>query len=175
MSPVSLAARAAARDGPSPASTYPRALYKALVAVGFDMPLTGGILVTVADGDKAEALPLIEGFAALGFPIYATGGTALFLSQNGVANVQTARKISEGTPNLLDLIHGGKIGLLINTISKDKKIEREGATIRRASVERGVPCLTSLDTARALLLALSSHPTADEGLGVRTVDEYLAG
>ncbi|MBC7805007.1 MAG: carbamoyl-phosphate synthase large subunit [Akkermansiaceae bacterium] len=156
-------------------STYPRALYKALVACGFDMPLTGAILVTVADDDKAEALPLIEGFSALGFSIYATGGTATFLQQNGLPDVQTARKISEGSPNLIDLIQGGKVGLLINTISKDKKIEREGAQIRRASVERGVPCLTSLDTARALLLALSSHPTASDGLGVRTVDEYLAG
>ncbi len=156
-------------------STYPRALYKALVACGFDMPLTGAILVTVADGDKAEALPLIEGFAALGFPIYATGGTAAFLQQNGLPDVQTARKISDGSPNLIDLIQSGKVGLLINTISKDKKIEREGAQIRRASVERGVPCLTSLDTARALLLALSAHPTVNDDFGVRTVDEYLAG
>ena len=156
-------------------STYPRALYKALVAVGFDMPLTGAILVTVADEDKAEALPLVEGFVKLGFVVHATGGTAAFLTQNGVPNVQTARKISEGSPNLVDLIQSGTVGLLINTISKDKKTEREGAQIRRASVERGVPCLTSLDTARALLLALSSHPTTTDDLTVRTVDEYLKG
>ena len=70
------------------------------------------------------------------------------------------------------MIQGGKVALLINTISKDKRIEREGAQIRRASVERGVPCLTSLDTARALLLALKSYRDGHT-LTVRTVDEYL--
>ena len=157
------------------AEDYPRALYKALLACGFPMPLTGAILVTVADDDKAEVLPLVAGFQALGFPIHATGGTAAFLRASGLGDIQTANKISEGSPNLLDLIYSGKIGLLINTISRDKKTEREGAQIRRASVERGVPCLTSLDTARALLLALRSHPTGNDFLGVRTVDEYLAG
>jgi carbamoyl-phosphate synthase large subunit len=150
---------------------YPRALYKALVAAGLDMPIKGGLLATVADADKEEALPLLKEFAALGFPVYATRGTADLLRANGV-EAEAVNKISEGTPNLIDLIHGGTIGLLINTISKDKRIEREGAQIRRASVERGVPCLTSLDTARALLLALQSYQNSDT-LEVRTVEEYL--
>ena len=127
-------------------TTYGRALYKALVASGLDMPLKGGVLVTLADSDKAEALPLIQEFADLGFPIFATFGTAKFLSESGIA-AQPVAKISEGSPNLLDLLHGGSVGLLINTLSKNKRIEREGAQIRRASVERGIPCLTSLDTA----------------------------
>jgi carbamoyl-phosphate synthase large subunit len=161
------------------ADTYPHALFKALVASGFNLPLLatpgqrGGVLATVADADKAEALPLLREFADMGFTLYATGGTARLLQDNGIT-VETVRKISEGTPNLLDLIHGGKVGLLINTISKDKRIEREGAQIRRASVERGVPCLTSLDTARALLLSLKAYNDGEE-LTVRTVDEYLKG
>jgi len=93
------------------------------------------------------------------------------LNEAGVV-AEAVNKISEGTPNLIDLIHGGHVALLINTISKDKRIEREGALIRRASVERGVPCLTSLDTARALLLALQSY-RGEDTLSVRTVDEYL--
>ena len=155
------------------AEDYPRALYKALVASGLDMPLKGAVLATIADSDKEEALPLLQEFAALGFPLYATAGTFGFLHSAGVESEQV-HKISEGTPNLLDLIHGGKIGLLINTVSKDKRVEREGAQIRRASVERGVPCLTSLDTARALLLALRSYQEGGDMLTVRTVDEYLS-
>ena len=153
------------------AEDYPGALYKALVATGLNMPLTGALLATVADVDKAEALPLLKEFADLDFKIYATAGTAALLNEAGIP-AESVRKISEGSPNLLDLIHGGKVALLINTISKDKRIEREGAQIRRASVERGVPCLTSLDTARALLLALKSYRDGHT-LTVRTVDEYL--
>jgi carbamoyl-phosphate synthase large subunit len=153
------------------AEDYPGALYKAMVAAGLDMPISGALLVTVADADKAEALPLISELAELGFPVYATAGTAKMLNDAGIP-AESVNKISEGSPNLIDLIYSGKVGLLINTISKDKRIEREGAQIRRASVERGVPCLTSLDTARALLLALKSYRNG-ETLGVRTVDEYL--
>jgi carbamoyl-phosphate synthase large subunit len=157
------------------AEDFGRALFKALVACGLDMPLSGALLATVADADKAEALPLLQEFAALGFQLYATEGTAKMLHQAGVEAERIA-KISEGEPNLLDLIHGGKVSLLINTISKDKRIEREGAQIRRASVERGIPCLTSLDTARALVLALRSYREGgSEALSVRTVDEYLHG
>ncbi|HVK02176.1 MAG TPA: ATP-grasp domain-containing protein, partial [Armatimonadaceae bacterium] len=154
---------------------YPGALYKALVACGFDMPLKGPLLATVADADKDEALPLLREFSELGFRLYATTGTARFLHANGV-DAEIANKISEGGPNLLDLIHSGRLALILNTISKDKRIEREGAQIRRASVERGVPCLTSLDTARALLLALRAHHEGGgvDTHGVRTVDEYLA-
>jgi carbamoyl-phosphate synthase large subunit len=152
---------------------YPRALYKALLAAGIDVPTKGSLLATVADADKDEALPILREFAGLGFRVFATAGTARFLRQHGV-EAETVNKISEGTPNLIDLIYGGRVDLLINTISKDKRIEREGALIRRASVERAVPCLTSLDTARALLLALEARKSG-EAFDVRTVDEYLAG
>ena len=151
---------------------YPRALYKALLAAGVDVPLKGSLLATIADADKNEALPILQEFARLGFRIFATAGTARFLRQSGV-DAEPVNKISEGSPNLIDLIHGGRVDLLINTISKDKRIEREGALIRRASVERSVPCLTSLDTARALLLALSARKSGED-FGVRTVDEYLS-
>lgn len=153
------------------AADYPGALYKALVASGLNMPLRGALLATVADADKAEAFPLLKEFSDTGFRIYATEGTARLLQESGVP-AERVNKISEGTPNLLDLIHQGGVAFIINTISKDKRIEREGAQIRRASVERGVPCLTSLDTAHALLLALKSYQGGDS-LEVRTVEEYL--
>ena len=150
---------------------YPRALFKAMVAAGITLPPKGAVLATVADADKEEALGLLIQFAALGYKVYATDGTARYLKAGGLT-VERVNKLSEGSPNLVDLIHSGRVGLLINTISKDRRIEREGALIRRASVERSVPCLTSLDTARAMLLALEAHRSGD-GFGVQTVDEYL--
>jgi carbamoyl-phosphate synthase large subunit len=152
---------------------YPRALFKALVASGINLPLKKAVLATLADADKDEALPLLKDFVAQGFQVYATAGTAKFLSSHGV-EATPVNKISEGKPDLIDLIYSGEVGLLINTISKDRRIEQEGALIRRASVERAVPCMTSLDTARALLTALESYNRGEE-MGVRTVDEYLSG
>ncbi|MEI6431547.1 MAG: carbamoyl-phosphate synthase large chain, partial [bacterium] len=153
------------------AEDYPGALYKALVASGLNMPLKGALLATIADADKMEAMPILQGFADLGFQVYATEGTAKLLNDQGIA-AEKVNKISEGSPNLLDLIQRGAVAFIVNTISKDKRIEREGAQIRRASVERGVPCLTSLDTTRALLLALYSYQ-GGELLTVQTVDEYV--
>ncbi|MDO8589438.1 MAG: carbamoyl-phosphate synthase large subunit [Armatimonadota bacterium] len=150
---------------------YGRALYKAMVAAGIDVPLKGSMIVTIADIDKQEALPIIAEFASIGFRIYATPGTAGFLREHGVKNTRV-HKISEGSPNLLDLIRGNKVDLLLNTISKDKHVEIEGGVIRRASVQHGIPCLTSLDTAKALLLALEAR-RAGEPLECLTIDQYL--
>ena len=153
------------------ARDYPLALYKAMIAAGIDVAAGGGLIATIADNDKAESVPLLRDFAALGYQIYATGGTARTLQANGI-EAQMVKKLHEGEGNIVDLIRSGEIRLLINTLSTDKRIEREAASIRRASVEAGVPCLTSLDTARALLLALSA--TTQEGRrSVETVDEYF--
>ena len=152
-------------------SQYPLALYKAMVASGIGVPNGGSLIVTVADADKAEMVPIVRDFARLGFRVFATGGTAVFLQEQGI-DTETVRKLHEGEGNIVDLIRSGEIALLINTLSKDKRIEREGARIRRASVEAGVPCLTSLDTARALVIALEARQHGDE-FALATVDEYL--
>ena len=152
-------------------TVFSRALYKALVAAGIDVPTKGSMVATIADQDKAEALPIIKGFADLGFRIYATKGTTALLRAAGI-EASEVRRISGGSPNLLDLIRGRKVDLLINTISKDRRIEMEGAIIRAASVQYGVPCITSLDTAKALLYALSRRSKGDE-FEVRTIDRYV--
>ncbi len=152
---------------------YPLALYKAMVASGIGVPTGGSLLVTIADADKAECVPIIRDFARLGFQLYATGGTAKYLQGQGIA-AQAVKKLHEGEGNIVDLLRTGKIDLLINTLSSDKRIEREAARIRRASVEVGVPCLTSLDTARALLIALEARNRGSE-FALATVDEYLHG
>jgi carbamoyl-phosphate synthase large subunit len=107
----------------------------------------------------------------LGYEVYATGGTAAHLAEHGIP-ANTVLKVHQGAPNLLDLIRGGDIDLLINTLSTDKRSEREALQIRRASVEMGIPCLTSLDTARALLLALRARRRGHD-FACATIDDYL--
>ena len=151
---------------------YSRALYKAMVASGVDVPVKGRMIATIADQDKDEALPIIKEFSEHGFEIYATEGTASFLNDNGIPTTQVHKISDEKHPNLLDLIRAGRADLLVNTISKDKRIEMEAAAIRQASVQHGIPCLTSLDTARALLYALSSRRKG-ERFECLTIDRYL--
>ncbi|HXG24734.1 MAG TPA: carbamoyl-phosphate synthase large chain, partial [Chthonomonadales bacterium] len=151
---------------------YARALYKAMVASGVDVPIRGTLLATIADHDKLEAEEIIRGFHRLGYYIYATEGTARFLRERGI-EAEVVFKLHDRTPNLIDLIRAGKVDLLINTISTDKRTEREAVLIRRASVEMGIPCLTSLDTARALLLALQARMEG-QPFACKTIDGYLA-
>jgi carbamoyl-phosphate synthase large subunit len=156
---------------------YPRALYKAMVASGVDVPRHGAIIATIADPDKQEALPLLRRYYELGYKIYATGGTARYLQQNEI-DAERANKIHEGGRTLISLIQESKVNLLINTVSRNKLSDRESALLRRAAVENGVPCLTSLDTVAALLEALEAR-TAGADQGARphccTIDEYCAG
>jgi carbamoyl-phosphate synthase large subunit len=151
---------------------YPAALAKAMVASGIDLPPAGGtVICTVSDRDKEEALPLMRRLHEMGFHIVATAGTARYLEEHWVP-ATSVKKISEGSPNLVDVIRGGNVSLLINTLSRNKTVEREGSQIRRASVEMGVPCLTSLDTAYALLTALESR-VGGRAMDVHTVDDYF--
>lgn len=129
---------------------YAKALYKGLLGAGMKIPTTGSIIATVADKDKEEALELLRGFYSIGYKIIATGGTAAMLEEAGMV-VTTVNKLSEGSPNILDLIREGKAQFVFNTLTKGKTPERDGFRIRREAVENGVVCMTSLDTVRALL------------------------
>jgi len=136
------------------ARTFPEALYKGIIASGIRLPRKGGgILMTVRDSDKPELLPLAEDFAKLGFELWATGNTAKMLNMHGVAT-NAVKKIGEGSPNLLDLIQSGKIDLVVNTPTRGRQPTRDGFRIRRKAVEMSIPCLTSLDTAKAVLECL---------------------
>ncbi|MCG8403263.1 MAG: carbamoyl-phosphate synthase large subunit [Firmicutes bacterium] len=152
-------------------ASYPVALYKALLASGVEFPRQGSILFTVADKDKEEALPIVKGFAGLGYNILATAGTARYLEGHGVA-VRRVNKVREGSPHIADLLRRGDIHLVVNTLTKGKQPERDGFAIRRATVELAVPCLTSLDTTRAILEVLTDF---QEGSDVTLIplQEYL--
>ncbi len=144
--------------------SYSKALYKGLLAAGIKVPDHGSILVTIADKDKPEALNILRRFYDLGFKIYATGGTAQYLQQEDI-RVYRVNKLSEDTPNILDLIRKGEVNFVLNTLTKGKQPERDGFRIRREAVENGIVCLTSLDTAGVLLRVIESISFATEALG----------
>ncbi|MFO7173830.1 MAG: carbamoyl-phosphate synthase large subunit, partial [Bacillota bacterium] len=143
------------------APTFPQALYKALLAAGLRVPHRGTVLFTVADKDKPEAMAIAADLAALGFRILATAGTAQALAACKVP-VERVNKVSEGSPNIPDLIRAGEIHLVINTLSRGREADRDGFLIRRAGVEHNIPVLTSLDTARAVVQVLASIREGDE-------------
>ncbi|ANY72119.1 carbamoyl phosphate synthase large subunit [Paenibacillus ihbetae] len=144
---------------------YAKALYKGLIGAGMKIPSTGAIIATIADKDKAEAVDLLKGFHKLGYKIVATGGTAAALKDAGL-DVTTINKLSEGNPNILDMIRTGEANFVFNTLTKGKTPERDGFRIRREAVENGVVCMTSLDTVRELLTMLETINFSSEAMPV---------
>ena len=146
------------------AKTLDEAVFKGMVGAGMKFPEAGaGILFTVRDTDKPELLPIAEGFAALGYELYATGNTANYLNRHGIAT-NAVRKIADPSPNLMDLVESGRIKMIVNTPTKGRDAERDGFRIRRKAVERSIPCLTSLDTVGAVLRCLKM------GKGIDSLD-----
>ncbi|MCY9658337.1 carbamoyl-phosphate synthase large subunit [Paenibacillus chondroitinus] len=136
-------------------TNFAKALYKGLIGAGMKIPSAGSVVVTVADKDKEEAIEILKGFYRLGYKIIATGGTATAIEEAGLP-VTTVHKLSEGSPNILDLIRSGDAQFVVNTLTKGKTPERDGFRIRREAVENGVVCMTSLDTVRALVNMLEA-------------------
>lgn len=153
-------------------TTFENALTKGLQAAGLEIPEYGVILTTVADKDKVEALPIIKGFAELGFKLMATSGTAALLKSHGL-EVEEVHKLREGSPNIVDLIREGKVNFVFNTLTKTKKRESDGFAIRRAAVEHGIPCLTSLDTFRAMLVVMRAKSLGKEKV-VMAIQDYVS-
>ena len=139
------------------ATTFEEALYKAFLGAGFSLPKHKQMIITVKDADKMEAVDIAKRFEALGYKIYATRSTARVLNENGV-KASKVNKIEQESPNLMDLILGHKIDLVIDTPTNGRDKSRDGFLIRRNAIETGVNCLTSLDTAEALV---TSMETAD--------------
>ena len=134
--------------------TLEKALYKGLTAAGMEVKDYGTVLITVSDKDKDEMVKIAKRLNEVGYKIIATEGTAKKLAEHAI-KVQTVDKIG-GHDDLITKIQNGDVQIVINTMTKGKTIERDGFQIRRASVENGVPCLTSLDTANALTNVIES-------------------
>ena len=142
-----------------------RALYKSLQASGMEVVNYGTILVTLADKDKAAALPLIERFYNLGFNIEATKGTADFLRTHGI-RTRKLSKLIEGSDDICRSLSRGHVNYVINTIDLNQHSARlDGYEIRRAAVENNVTIFTSLETVSVLLQVLEEIT-----LGVSTID-----
>jgi len=137
-------------------TNFQRALNKAFKAAGIDFPELGTILVTIADKHKDETLPLLKRFHEHGFKFLATSGTAKFLAQNGLP-VGEVEKIGRAEKDLLSDIKEGRVQLIINTITRGKNVESDGFKMRRAAVESGVVCMTSIDTTKALIEAIEMN------------------
>lgn len=132
------------------AKKFDEALIKAFYGAGVHMIQKGKVIITVRNNDKEEVLPIAQGLHELGWTIYATAGTSDFLNQHEIPTIRT-NKIGSDKPDIINLILSGKIDLVINTPSRGMEHHRDGYMIRRNTVEAGVPCLTSLDTANAFL------------------------
>jgi carbamoyl-phosphate synthase large subunit len=138
------------------AKSFNEALYKAFLGAGVELPKHKQMIMTVKDADKPEAVDVAKRFAALGYKIYATRSTAKYLQAHGVDALRV-NKITQESPNVMDLILGHKIDLVIDTPTQgngDKT--RDGFLIRRNAIETGVYCITAMDTANALALSLET-------------------
>jgi carbamoyl-phosphate synthase large subunit len=145
------------------------ALAKALLAAGLALPPQGSILLSVADRDKPPALSMAKKLAQIGYKLYATEGTSSVLKAAGLEVTTITKKISEGHPNVLDVIRDGTVNAVLNTPTGGKVPMRDGFEIRRAATEQRIPCFTSLDTAKAAVDALIA---GSQLISVEPLPEY---
>ncbi len=151
--------------------TFEAALYKAMVASGIVFKGDGLVLLTVKDEDKEAAIEIARGLHQSGRAIAATPGTAQALIDAGIP-CESVQKIQQGSPNILELIMEGRVCLMINTPGLTENSESEAARIRRACIETGVPCVTSIDTAGALIRALDVFADPERASCLR-LEEYF--
>ena len=149
---------------------FASALNKALLAANLELKSGGGVLLSIADQDKAEAVALVNGLSSAGCQLYATEGTAAMIAAMGMPVTMTTKKLGEGHPNVVDVINDGSVSAVVNTVSGANAVLRDGFNIRRAAVERRIPCFTSLDTARA---AVESLLAGQGAYAIATIGEYL--
>jgi carbamoyl-phosphate synthase large subunit len=151
---------------------FPSALSKALLAANLNLQSGMGVLLSIADKDKAESVPLIRELLRAGCRLYATEGTAAMIDAMGMPVTMITKKLGEGHPNVVDVINDKSVGAVVNTVSDVNSVLRDGFDIRRAAVEHRIPCFTSLDTARA---AVESLLMSQGNYHVWRIDEYLNG
>ena len=143
------------------AETYPQALLKAFKGSGMRAPKKGGrVIITVKDEDKSESIAIARGFEEMGVELYATAGTCQTLTAAGIP-CKIVNRVSQAHPNILDMIASGTVDLIINTPTRGRKHDSDGFRIRRSAVEHGVGCVTSVDTARALLTVRQQSRSED--------------
>ena len=148
---------------------FGRAYYKALLGAGMNFFTRGRVAITLSPKDKQHAAALAKDFVDLGFEVFATDGTAEAIG--GVAPVTVVKKVSEGSPNIVEMIHNGEIDLVVNTPTKGKRSFTDGYKIRRAALESNVPALTTLEAARGIIEAIRAKKRAE--FTVQPLAHYL--
>jgi carbamoyl-phosphate synthase large subunit len=149
------------------AEDFPAAFGKAQEAAGVGLPATGSVCISVCDTDKPAATQLASRMHDLGFRVLATAGTAAAIRSMGIP-VEQLNKIGEGSPHVADRIRGGEIDLVINTPA-GRGARADGWEIRRAAIERGIPCITTMTGASAAARAIGA--TRVGGPSVRSLQE----
>jgi carbamoyl-phosphate synthase large subunit len=134
------------------ASDYPAAFGKAQAAAGAELPSAGTVFISVTDGDKPAATQIAAAFHDMGFRVLATGGTATAIRRMGVP-AERIKKLSEGSPNVVERIDAGEVDLVVNTPT-GSGARADGYEIRRAAVGRGIPCITTMSGASAAQRAI---------------------
>jgi len=150
--------------------SFEAALVKALLAAGLMLPQGGSLLLSIADKDKDEISPLIKQLHSLHHELYATEGTAEMIESMGLPVKMVTKKLSEGHPNVVDVIQDNSVSGVINTITGGRIPLKDGLDIRRAAAEKRIPCFTSLDTARVAIGALAN---SGQIFNVQPLREYL--
>jgi carbamoyl-phosphate synthase large subunit len=135
--------------------TFEAAFYKALISAGMGLPNRGSVLVALSDEDKPDGVEMIRQLARMGFKLYATEGTAALIERAGMPVQMVTKRIGRGRPDMLDIILERTVNCVINTPGPADKEILDGLEIRRAAVERGIPCITSIDTARTVIDAMA--------------------
>ncbi len=148
--------------------TFHEALRKAFQGAGIKLPKYKNMIITVRDQDKEELIPIARRFAALGYKIFATRGTAKALNGAGVKAIPV-RKLEQESPNLLDLVLGHEIDLIIDIPRQGAEHSHDGFIIRRNAIETGVNVLTSLDTAKALATSMENKAKSLTLVDIATV------
>ena len=150
---------------------FSKALAKALIASDLGLKSGIGVLLSIADQHKPEALSIIKELHEAGCSLYATEGTAALIEATGIPVTTVTKLIGEGHPDVLDIIADGTVSAVVNTLSGDTSVLQDGFYIRRAAVERRIPCFTSLDTVRA---AVESLMIQNANFNIQTVSEYVS-
>ncbi len=146
------------------------AVAKALIASSLDLRPSSNILLSVADGDKADAPDLVRELSASGFGIYATSGTAAMVRALGFEVTEVEKRLAGEGPTVVDIIEDGTVAAVVNTVTGDRQTLQDGFHIRRSAAEQRIPCFTSLDTARCAVEALHGE---QQQYNIRTLAEYL--
>jgi len=146
------------------------ACYKALIAAGNKLPMTGGVYITVNNEDKERVLPVAKELLDLGFCIYATKGTSTYLREHGVETTTVFKIDDNMKPNAIGLMREGKINLIINTPSQMSGPVRDGHKTRRLAVELEIPFLTTIQGADAAVGAIKV--ARDQSFMVRSMKEF---